>query len=395
MNKKSIEKEKIISTLDGDGAENRFYVYALCDENHSPFYIGKGAGGRVWAHEEGKEKETEEIEKKSVSKEEKEKMLEELSEKYKKIDEIGKDKVEKVIIKWGLTEPEAFMAESALINLCNYPDNTLTNVVSGHASEAEKKNGIEFGNAEKTKARSVNAFLEDCCKELLILEKSDIVNPEGESVLKEFGKIKILFINIGDNYSKCKGESDEGKDWEIMETARGCWKMAEKRTPDYLFATNNSIIRGVYKIKEIKSVLDVNIEEKEEKEEKSVLDVNTEEKENDFRKFPEELKERELEVIGQLKENPDVDSIEKLSDGGKAFRKLIDNDKSDSRNKRKKGKKINYDDELKKWKQRKYIICEPVDEKTKGIFCGKVIKKRKTDGYKSIFGSGNPIKYNY
>ena len=103
---------------------------------------------------------------KEKSKEEKEKMLEELSEKYKKIDEIGKDKVEKVIIKWGLTEPEAFMAESALINLCNYPDSTLTNVVSGHASEAEKKNGIEFRNAEKTKARSVKAFLEDCCKEL-------------------------------------------------------------------------------------------------------------------------------------------------------------------------------------------------------------------------------------
>lgn len=392
MNKKSIEKEKIISTLDGDGGENRFYVYALCDENHKPFYIGKGAGGRVWAHEEGKEKETEEIEKKNVSKEEKEKMLEELSEKYKKIDEIGKDKVEKVIIKWGLTEPEAFMAESALINLCNYPDNTLTNVVSGHASEAEKKNGIEFGNTDKTKARSVNAFLEDCCKELLILEKGKIVNPEGENFLKELEGKKILFINIGDNYSKCKGESKEGKDWEIMETARGCWKMAEKRKPDYLFATNNSIIRGVYKINEIKSVLDVNIEEKEEK---SVLDVNTEEKENDFRKFPEELKERELEVIGQLKENPDVDSIEKLSDGGKAFRKLINNDKSDSREKMKKGKKINYNDELKKWKQRKYITCEPVDEKTKGIFCGKVIKKREADGYKSIFGRGNPIKYNY
>ena len=283
MNKKSIEKEKIISTLDGDGGKNRFYVYALCDENHKPFYIGKGEGGRVWAHEEGKEKETEKIEKKNVSKEEKEKMLEELSEKYKKIDVIGKDKVEKVIIKWGLTEPEAFMAESALINLCNYPDNTLTNVVSGHASEAEKKNGIEFGNTDKTKARSVNAFLEDCCKELLILEKSDIVNPEGESVLKEFGKTKILFINIGDNYSKCKGESDGGKDWEIMETARGCWKMAEKRTPDYLFATNNSIIRGVYKIKEIKSVLAVNIEKNENGEEKE----NDEEKEDDFRKFPE------------------------------------------------------------------------------------------------------------
>lgn len=384
MNKKSIEKEKIISTLDGDGGKNRFYVYALCDENHKPFYIGKGEGGRVWAHEEGKEKETEKIEKKNVSKEEKEKMLEELSEKYKKIDVIGKDKVEKVIIKWGLTEPEAFMAESALINLCNYPDNTLTNVVSGHASEAEKKNGIEFGNTDKTKARSVNAFLEDCCKELLILEKGDIVNPEGESVLKEFGKIKILFINIGDNYSKCKGESDEGKDWEIMETARGCWKMAEKRTPDYLFATNNSIIRGVYKIKEIKSVLAVNIEKNE----------NGEEKENDFRKFPTKLKDRELKVIKQLKGHSDIDSIEELKDGA-AFKELIDNDKSDSRNKMKNGEKINYDDELKKWKQRKYIICEPVDEKIKGIFCGKVIKKREADGYKSIFGSGNPIKYNY
>ena len=102
-----------------------------------------------------------------------------------------------------------------------------------------------------------------------------------------------------------------------------------------------------------------------------------------------------MEVIKQLNGHSDIDSIKKLPDHGEAFKELINNDKSDSRKKMENGETINYDDELKKWKQRKYITCEPVDEKTKGIFCGKVIKKREADGYKSIFGSGNPIKYNY
>lgn len=397
MNKKSIEKEKIISTLDGDGGENRFYVYALCDENHKPFYIGKGAGGRVWAHEEGKEKETEEIEKKNVSKEEKEKMLEELSEKYKKIDEIGKDKVEKVIIKWGLTEPEAFMAESALINLCNYPDSTLTNVVSGHASEAEKKNGIEFGNADKTKARSVKAFLEDCCKELLILEKGKIVNPEGENFLKELEGKKILFINIRDNYSFCKGGSKGGKDWEIMETARASWQVGkDRKLPDYIFAVSNSVIRGIYKVKAVKSVREA---EKQG--------------EGDFPEFPEEMRKREFEVIKQIIESSSK-KYKDLSDGGKKFEEFIDIDKLGYKEKEscqelmdedgsqhkkmkstEKPNETDYQKEYENWKNRRYFICEQVDEETRKLFVGKVIKEKEDENIYKRIHVQNPLRYNY
>lgn len=30
------------------GMENRFYTYAYFDENHKPYYIGKGSGRRAW-----------------------------------------------------------------------------------------------------------------------------------------------------------------------------------------------------------------------------------------------------------------------------------------------------------------------------------------------------------
>jgi hypothetical protein len=130
-----------------------------------------------------------------------------------------------------------------------------------------------------------------------------------------------------------------------METARGCWKMAEKRTPDYLFATNNSIIRGVYKIKEIKSVLAVNIEEKE----------------NDFRKFPTELKDRELKVIKQLEEYPDVDSIEELPEDGADFKELIDNDKSDSRDKKEKDEKEEAEREKKEQEKKDKSLSDKVN----------------------------------
>ena len=105
--------KKAIESLNG------FYVYALVDpRNDKVFYIGKGTGNRVFSHEieSGKSRESE---KKKL-------------QKIREIEECGLS-VKRLIVNWGLTETEAFIAEATLINLLNrIPDIQLTNEVSGH-----------------------------------------------------------------------------------------------------------------------------------------------------------------------------------------------------------------------------------------------------------------------
>ena len=111
--------------------DHRSYVYALCEkvgDSLIPFYIGEGKGPRVWAHELEASEQIKLLEEELNSDEEftaderlerlEQKKLD-LKEKIKKIDEIKRRKGEvvKYIIKWGMTSKEAFMAESALINL--------------------------------------------------------------------------------------------------------------------------------------------------------------------------------------------------------------------------------------------------------------------------------------
>ena len=82
------------STIENIG----YYVYCLIDSRDKTiFYVGKGCGNRVFAHElELSEK-----------------------EKNKRIDDIQKSgaNVEKYIIRHGLTEDEAFHLEAAFIDI--------------------------------------------------------------------------------------------------------------------------------------------------------------------------------------------------------------------------------------------------------------------------------------
>ena len=188
--------EKAIESLNG------FYVYALIDpRNEKVFYIGKGTENRVFSHEieSGKSRESE---KKKI-------------QQIREIENSGYS-VKRLIVNWGLSENEAFVAEATLINLLNrMPDIRLTNEVSGHRvheSLTTEEFELQYGAVP--------------------LEKEDI-------------KHSILVIKINKLYRR--GMSEE----ELYDAVRGFWaaslKSIEARKVKYVFGVYNGLIVGVYK----------------------------------------------------------------------------------------------------------------------------------------------------
>lgn len=190
-------------------ALNGFYVYALVDpRNDKVFYIGKGTGNsgkgtgnRVFSHEaeSGKTPMSE-------------------KEKLQKICEIEKDgfSVKRIIVNWGLSEQEAFIAEATLINLLNrMPDIHLTNAVSGHHVH-ESLTTEEF----------------ELLYGAIPLKKEDI-------------KHSILVIKINKLYRRNMSDS------ELYDTVRGFWNASLKsistRKVEYVFGVYNGLIVAVYK----------------------------------------------------------------------------------------------------------------------------------------------------
>ena len=188
--------EKALDSLNG------YYVYALIDpRNDKVFYIGKGTGNRVFSHEieSGKSPESE-------------------KKKLRKIRDIeeGGYSVKRLIVNWGMSEDEAFMAEATLINLLNcMPNIQLTNEVSGHHVH-EGLTTEEF----------------ELMYGAVPLEKEDI-------------KHSILVIKINKLYRR--GMTNE----ELYDTVRGYWaaslKSIEARKVQYVFGVYNSLIVAVYK----------------------------------------------------------------------------------------------------------------------------------------------------
>lgn len=188
--------EKSLDSLNG------FYVYALIDpRDEKVFYIGKGTGNRVFSHEIESEKTN-------------------ISEKLKiqKIREIENDGffVKRLIINWGLSENEAFAAESALINLLNHiPYTCLTNEMSGHhvhESLTAEEFELQYG--------------------AIPLKEEDI-------------KHSILVIKINKLYRKGMSEA------ELYDVVRGFWvaslKSIEARKVKYVFGVYNGLVVAVYK----------------------------------------------------------------------------------------------------------------------------------------------------
>lgn len=251
----SEEIERIARTLSENG-KDKFYVYMLCDsKDHKPFYIGKGESRRIWEHEEGAEKERSKIndrlnkllkdpedsKRKLMEEEELEIELNNISKKHEKINMIKKEgrRIEKVIVKWGLTEHEAFMAESALINMYKYinGDNSLTNIQNGHASNKEKNNVALI-----TKARSVETFLDECAIESIDINK-----------VKDCDKAHIMMVDIANTFLKRK-EMPEYKnksdDDVIYDCARSAWIIGDKKRKlvQYVFALIHCKVVAIYKV---------------------------------------------------------------------------------------------------------------------------------------------------
>ena len=362
-----ITKESIINTLNED--ENRkYYVYALCEKSDGkliPFYIGKGQGGRVWEHELETEEELKQL-KNYYSGEELKAMQLETTKKHQTINKIGKENIEKIIIKWGLTSDEAFMAESALINIFqlenlffNIQEQKLTNIANGHASEIEKSNKSPYSSA-----RNLNDFYVDCVEPPIKWDDLD------SSVIG----IKVVFKNINVFYDRfCKSRPKNQREISIKESARGCWRIRNTNLPEYLFAMNRDKIVGVYKIKDIKPVYDIS-------EYPAVPNREGIEKEI-------EMNQRINDALSNNKTTfSTIDSsLQEM------FKDFLENEHISSGRAAKKGKSIDPEKEYNNWINRRYYTVEEAPQYIVEKYLNKTI--RKDDG-KAIFGQSG-IRYNY
>lgn len=188
-----------------------YYVYALVDPRDKQiFYVGKGKNDRVLQHAEGI---------KSTEKDEDD------TEKIVLIKEIlaeGK-KVEYYILRHGLTEKEAYIVESSIIDLLTYQAfqeqniEHLTNIQSGHHQSVS---GIKT--------------LKEI-EEYYGAEEYDL-----EPKIKE----GINFIAIKLNSNKLHNEYEDN----LFKQTSFCWRVSLDRANKchYVLALVNGIVRGIF-----------------------------------------------------------------------------------------------------------------------------------------------------
>lgn len=180
-----------------------FYVYVLLNPITSKvFYIGKGTGNRVFSH------------------------LQEILDRNKSLggslkrSEIGTiissgGTIEHFIVRHGLTEKEAFLLESTLIDFSNFFLSNLTNAVKGHHSDYY---GIKSTN-ELIRQYNAPPLLE-------------ISHP-------------VVIININRGYGNTKSNA-----LSVYDATKEAWVISQKSRENvkYALAEFQGIIIGVFEI---------------------------------------------------------------------------------------------------------------------------------------------------
>jgi len=172
-----------------------YYVYLLIDpQTNNVFYVGKGAGNRIFAH----------LANALSSPTENDKI-----DKIRSIQAKGLQ-VKHVIHRHGLTEKEAFEVEASLIDFIGIED--LTNIVQGHHSDNRGRMSISEIIARYS------------------APKIQIIEP-------------VILIIVNRLFER--GISDE----RLYEVTRGNWVIGERRnSAKFAFAVYNGIVRQVYEI---------------------------------------------------------------------------------------------------------------------------------------------------
>lgn len=177
-----------------------YYVYALVDpRTKKPFYIGKGKANRVFTHME------------CITDESFELNINEKFDIIREIQSIGQQ-VEHVVIRHGLSEEDAFVLESALIDFSRHFGIVISNEVVGHDTRL-------FGIMT--------------CDEI-----SRKYNAEPLTVLDD----PAIIININRQYKPGKTE--------FYESTRTSWVISKKRreTVTYALSEYRGLIVEVFEI---------------------------------------------------------------------------------------------------------------------------------------------------
>lgn len=253
------ELKRLEKTLSED-KEHKYYVYMLTLPDGSPIYIGKGQGVRMFAHEWAAMRQQDNMDEMTVANRNEVVLDKEIADKLTAIRQTLKagESITKVIVKWGLTEDEAFMCESALINLYKYLLETnqlkggaeeLKNKANGHASKVE---------GEITEARTIANFIENIAMPQLCFK--EYAHNVG---LDKYGKT-IVFLKISGSLAQYNPKKDGiSYDDFVYDCVRACWAINEHRynryrdcgkesfcgLPEYVIAIDQHVVVGCYKVK--------------------------------------------------------------------------------------------------------------------------------------------------
>ncbi|MBQ0045980.1 MAG: endonuclease [Prevotellaceae bacterium] len=192
-----------------------YYVYALVNPiSHMIFYIGKGKGDRVFQHaEDALNENTQSLKLDTI----------------REIISLG-EKVNYFILRHNLTEEEAFLLESTLIDMLTYSkfnhENQLTNIASGYHQWDEGIKTIDEVNA-----------LYDCQK--IEVNSND----------------RLLLVSLNRSFNQAKANGVYRR-LDIYESTRKYWAIGTDKAQeiDYVLGVYKGIVRCVIKVESHKWV---------------------------------------------------------------------------------------------------------------------------------------------